>query len=248
MPGLLQAPGPSAPTLPGSPLPQPGHHPYHLDHATTHLALPLPGTPRLPDNAPVSVENPHSPVSGPPQDTPLGPWKIFKRNLGVAPGPRDPESPGVGGGEFALGGVLDSAPLSACCVLAQEGQDQRQGQVLVFCGGGLGGVLVPRARVGPGHPPPSLPSSGKLQQCNITFQKSRGGQEGSTERNTETGSRVRRQDGSLSRKRLLQTTQNPLGAKSSSKTMSSPGVWAASLEWGLRGRRHAWQCHPLKGQ
>lgn len=49
-----------------------------------------------------------------------------------------------------------------------------------------------------------------------------------------------------SRKRLLQTTQEPLGAKSSSKTMSSPGVWAASLEWGLRGRRHAWQCHPSK--
>lgn len=52
------------------------------------------------------------------------------------------------------------------------------------------------------------------------------------ERNTERGSRVWRQDSSLSRKRRLQTTQNPLAAKSSRETVSSPGVWAASLESG----------------
>lgn len=79
----------------GPPCPSLGTPPTHLDHTTTHLALPLPGTPRLPDNAPASVENPHSPVSGLPAGCPVGALKSLQEELRGGPrtpGPREPRS------------------------------------------------------------------------------------------------------------------------------------------------------------
>ena len=75
--------------LPGRPSPA-WVPPAHLDHPTTHLALPLPGTPRLPDNAPASVENPHSPLRGLPTGRPGGALGSLQEELRGGPGTPGP--------------------------------------------------------------------------------------------------------------------------------------------------------------